>query len=51
MYRRQWLELLSSEKLEGRKCIVCVCVCVWICVGVEAGESEAVKEIIGFRLQ
>ena len=28
MYRRQWLELLSSEKLEGRKCIVRVCVCV-----------------------
>jgi hypothetical protein len=55
MYRRQWLELLSSEKLEGRKCIVCVFVClcvyVWICVGAEAGESEAVKEIIGFRLQ
>ena len=34
MHRRQWLELLSSEKLEGRKCIVCVCgyVCVCVCV-------------------
>jgi len=28
MYRKQGLELFSSEKLEGRKCIVCLCVCV-----------------------
>jgi len=32
MYRRHGLERLSSEKLEERKCIVCVCVCVCVCL-------------------